>query len=274
VKLIYWLASTLAAAMLVALSACSEKPPGCADDEVRTTATELIVGEARKRVSQTGMFSTGDPDGMMSKFLDKSTVTLTNIVDDGYHPDQKKQSCKAHIKVMPPEGDGLEGDVAYTTQRVLDAKGKFQLEMEGVDQFAAVLTVPARAYFEANAYLGSYSGTYACSGVGDAQAGPPGPFSQQVTLNVIAAPGSPRPQATLERISRGGGVEKLAGAASNQFDLVGQGANTPDDRWTTAFTVTISGNAATGKGDIRAPNYAIVRRCTLHMVAAVNRVSA
>ena len=106
----------------------------------------------------------------------------------------------AHIKVMPPEGDGLEGDVAYTTQRVLDAKGKFLLEMESVDEFAMALVTPAREYFEANAYLGSYSGTYACSGVGGAQAGPPGPFSQQVTLNVTAAPGSPRPQATLERI--------------------------------------------------------------------------
>ena len=90
-KIIVWLASALAAAMLVALSACSDKPPGCADDEVRTTATELIVGEARKHVA-----TADDPEGLLSKYLDKSTVTLTNIVDDGYHPDQKKQSCKAH----------------------------------------------------------------------------------------------------------------------------------------------------------------------------------
>lgn len=264
-KLIYWLATALAAMTLLALAACSEKPPGCADAEAVSAAKQVILDEARKRVTRTGIASTGDPGGLMSKYLDKATVDVSNIVDDGYDSAKHLQSCKAHIKVMPPDGDGLEGDAGYTTRRVLDAPGKFMLELEGADQFALVLQVAANNYRDANAYLGAFSGTYECAGVGGAQEGPPGPFSQQVTMNVVPAPGSPRPQATLERVSRGGGVEKLAGAASNQFELVGQGANTPDDRWTTRFSVTINGDTATGQGDIRGPDMAIARRCTLNL---------
>jgi hypothetical protein len=262
-KLIYWLASALAAMTLLALAACSEKPPGCADTEAISTARQLIVGEAQRRVSEKGIASLGDPDGTLSKWLEKSTVDITNIVDDGYDASRHLQSCKAHIKVMPPEGDGWEGDAGYTTQRVLDAPGKFQLELEGASQFASVLDNAANHYRDVNAYLGSFSGTYSCSGVGGAQDGPAGPFGQQVTMNVVGDPGSPHPTARLERVSRGGGVEKLAGAASNDFELVGQGANTPDDRWTTRFTVKISGNEATGEGDIRGSDLTIARRCTL-----------
>lgn len=264
-KLIYWLASALAAVMLFGLAACSEKPPGCADAEAISTAKDVIIGEARRRVTEKGIASLGDPDGTLSKFLDKATVNFTNIVDDGYDSTKHLQSCKAHIKVMPPEGNGLEGDAAYTTRRVLDAPGKFMLELEGADQFALVLEVAADHYRDAYAYLGSFSGPYACSGTGGAQDGPAGPFTQQVTMNVASSADSSRPRATLERVARGGGVETLSGGAYHEFELVGQGANTPDDRWTTRFTVTIDGNTAKGSGDIRGPDMSIVRRCTLNL---------
>ncbi len=273
-KLIYSLACALAMGTLFALGACSSKPPGCADDETRTTVKELIVSEAKKPFA-----TEDDPDGLIGQFLSKATVELSQIVDDGVRKEGNKQMCKAHVKVMPPSGDGLEGDSAYTTQRVLDQNGKFLLEMEGADQLAMALVSPARSYYRTHRYLGTYGGTYACGGVGDAQDGPRGPFSAPVSMVVAPGDTDDRPaQATLERISRGGGVEKLAGqlsgVISNSFQLEGYGENTPDDRWLAKFEIEVKGNTAKGTGFISVPGVGIVRHCTLDLTRGASATKA
>jgi hypothetical protein len=249
-KAIQWLAIT----SVIALAGCSDKPPGCADDETRSTAKELIVSEALKH------FNSDD-----RSYMNKSSVDLSNIVDDGVRKESKQQMCKAHVKVLPPDGDGLEADTSYSTQRVLDKDGRFVLEMENADQLALALVSPAFKYFQANHFLGTYGGTYSCSAIAGATDGPRGPFNMPVSMVVAAQGADEPPRATLERVSKGGGVEQLVGHASSAFLLAGSGENTPDDRWFARFDVTIKGNHAEGSGEISTPESGLLRHCTLDL---------
>jgi hypothetical protein len=136
----------VAGVLLSALTGCSQKPPGCADQETRETAKEIIFDEARKQLGASGAEAE-----IVAKFLEASTVELSAITEDGYVKDAKKQLCRAHVKVLPPGGDGLESDVVYSTQRVVgDDKANFVLSMENVDQLVPALVTPARKIVEAH----------------------------------------------------------------------------------------------------------------------------
>jgi hypothetical protein len=251
---------TVVVVAAIVLSGCSNKPPGCADAETLQTAKDLIVNDAKKSASG----SADDQTGITGKFMDGVRVELSAIVDDGYRADAKKQSCKATMKVTAPTGQTLTGDIAYTTQKTLDGgKDQFLLEIDNAAQFSLQLAGAAQAYYTANRYLGTYSGTYACQGVAGATDGPRGPYSMPVSMSVTAGQEGAPSAASLERTTVGGGFEKLAGTAGAQFELSGTGQNSPSDTWVTSFHGTIQGDVASGSGFSRVPDGQILRNCKL-----------
>ena len=248
-------------AAVISLGACSDKPPGCADDETRQTMKELIVNEAKKIAPG----SADDPSGLIDKFMEGVQVELSGIVDDGYHADAKKQSCKATMKVTVPGGQPLEEDIAYTTQRTVDDRSKFLLQVENIDPLSLQLGGAAHAYYDANRWAGTYSGTYACTGVGGATNGPDGPYSVPIAMSVRPSQDGHPSVANIERTLAGGGYEKLAGTAGEYFDLNGAGRDSSNHDWTATFHGTIHGNVASGTGFSREPDGPIQRNCKLEL---------
>lgn len=256
------LAVVMATAMASMLAACSSKPPGCADGETKQTARSLILDAAVKTMEAE---ATDDPDGLIKQFVDGVKFELASIVDEGYRSEAKKQSCKGNIRVTMLDGKGFEGQVDYTTQRTVDDKSSFLLEMENAEAFSSRLGIAGRQYYRGNRWVGDWNGTYSCAGIDGAMEGPQGPFSNPVTMVVTPQNDGEYPPATLERTTLGGGVEKLEGGARGDFDLKGRGANSSDDRWSTMFKIVTQGERATGDGEIRNQDGHLLRKCKLDL---------
>ena len=240
------------------LVACSAKPPGCADDETRQTMKELIVNAAKKIAPG----SADDPTGIINKFMQGVQVELSGIVDDGYQADARKRSCKATMKVNVPQGQPLESDVAYTTQRTVDDRSKFVLELTAADQFSSRLADAAQASYTSNRYAGSYRGTFSCTGLAWVAESPKNPVSVAATMTV--APGQPS-AASLEVPGQDGTPEMLSGTAGSDFQLAGTG-HLGSMRTTTELHGTISHDTLNGTGYVRAAeNFGVLQNCKIEL---------
>ncbi len=254
-------------AALCVLTGCSQRPPGCADQATRSTARDVIVDEARRQLT-----ADGDQDGVVKKVLDSASVELSAITSEGYVADAHKQMCRAHIKVLPAGADGLDGDVAYSTQRTEDDKSHFVLSMENVDQLAPALVTAARNQLNARRRVGSWSGQLDCGEVGGSRDGPRGPFKVPVVMDVTSSGDGAPLQASLERsvpqgqdLAVGLGTEHLRGAVADIFELTGAGSNVSmGQQWTTRMKVTFEDGRAVGRGDIYEADQA-VRYCQFNL---------
>lgn len=245
-------------AAVIPLVACSDKPPGCADDETRQTMKELIVNEAKKIAPG----SADDPTGIINKFMQGVQVELSSIVDDGYQAAAQKRSCKATMKVSVPNGQPLEGDVAWTVQRTVDDRSKFVLELMPADQFSSQLADAAQASYTFNRFAGSYRGTFSCTGIAWVAESPKSPLSVAVSMTV--APGQPS-VANLEVPGPDGAPEMLSGTAGSDFQLAGRGQLGPM-RTTTELHGTINRDTVNGTGFVRAAeNFGILQNCKLEL---------
>lgn len=236
------------------LAGCDSKPPGCADTETLQTAKQLVTDPLRpERPEET------DPDGIGTGFDKALKLDVQNIVSEGYQADKKKQMCKGMLRVTLPDGKGLEREIEYSTQRTVDQKDRFMLEITNIQPVIMQLAAVRNGYVDARRWSGNWGGTYSCSGVGGATDGPQGPFSMPVTMVVDGN------DAKLERVTKGGGVETLKGRLSGALSLAGAGANSADDRWETTFHGEAKGRKATAEGLIRIAGGAILRHCKLDL---------
>jgi len=250
----------------IAVSACSSKPPGCADSETVSSAKALLVNSVNGALSQLNVAD--DPDGVMQKFFNGLKVELSSVVSNGYNADEKKQQCKASLTVTSITGDVGQRDIEYSTQKTEDKKnGDYLLEIQEFDPFITHEVQQALAYYEANRWAGEWKGTYSCQGINGAADGPQGPYSMPVTMEVSAD------KATLERTTKGGGTEKLVGSFhledKTTIGLAGSGANSPDDKWNASFYGTVTGNNLVADGKTTLPlalnNEQILRVCHLEL---------
>ena len=244
------------------LMGCGNKPPGCADPQTLEVAKTLMVENTDKSLANQNAF-TDDPDGWMKKFYAGLKVEITGIVSEGYKQDAKKQLCKGTMKITTATGRTLERSVEYSTQKTEDQKDAFLLEIQEFAPFAVGTSAEARKYFEANRWTGTWNGSYACSGVNGATNGLQGPYSLPVSMVVQGT------DAKLERTTRGGGVEMLNGKfdslfSNNPFKLSGEGQNSPEDKWTTNFSGTVSGKRLVADGAITVRGETL-RQCKLDL---------
>lgn len=245
------------------LVACSSKPPGCADTETLKTAKELLVENIGKFISS-GEMQPDDPDGWLQKFYDGLKVEITSVVSDGYKEDAKKQLCKGTMTIISVTGATAERSVEYSTQKTEDKAGGFLLEIQNAQPFVQKIGIDALTYYRANRWAGTWNGTYSCSGMKGATEGPHGPFSLPVSMVVEGN------KAKLERTTRGGGIEKLAGefyslGRDAPFKLEGTGENTPEDSWNTSFTGSVEGKKVVANGAIRLQDGTEMRQCRLDL---------
>lgn len=244
----------------LAMGGCSNKPPGCADSEVAVTAKQLLTGDPRNRDKG---YAADDPDGLIAGFFDGLRVELVSVVDNGYDAQTHKQSCAGTLRVKAGDGWGFERQVSYATQRLVDDRKAFQLEMSEGQLLALAVQGRADEVYRQRRWAGEWSGRYACEGVGGATEGPAAPFEMPVTMVVQGA------TAKLERTTRGGGVETLEGGIYDTgWRLSGQGMNTPDDRWRTDFEGRIQGREAVASGELRGSAGELLRRCELKLTQA------
>lgn len=249
---------TLMLAAIVAIGAmlvgCDSKPPGCADTETLQTAKRLVTDPLRPERPEEA-----DPDGIGAGFDKALKLDVQNIVSEGYQADKKKQMCKGMLRITLPDGRGLEREIEYSTQRTVDQKDRFMLQIENIQPVILQLSVVRSQYVDARRWTGNWGGTYSCSGVGGASDGPQGPFSMPVTMVVDGN------DAKLERVTKGDGVETLKGTLSGALSLAGTGANSADDRWETTFHGEAKGRKATAEGLIRIAGGPILRHCKLDL---------
>ena len=256
----------------LALVACGQKPPGCADTETLNTIRSLVVDDTKKALAKQ---AADDPEGWVQKFLDGLKVEVSGIVNNGYNADTKKQQCRGTMRVATPTDPVAERSIDYSTQVTEDQKRAFLLEIQNFEPFVVAVAQSASSFYDANRWSGTWSGTYACSGVNGTTTGLQGPFSLTVSMVVNGS------EATLERTTRSGGIEKLKGrfdrsGLSRPFELAGTGQNTPEDEWLTSFVGQANGLKLVASGDIRvavlnttAPStkieMVVARTCTLEL---------
>lgn len=239
------------------LTACGSKPPGCTDPEVSDTAKILLAGElasGKARIAQ------DDPAGLIPAFLQGMKVQFSGVVDDGYQSDAKKQLCKAKLRVTYENGDGFERQVEYTTQRTIDDKNNFVLELGDAIPLMQAVYRAADAYYEGHRWSGEWQGDYACGGIRRATDGPDGPFKIPVTL-LVEGHG-----AVLERTIADAGYESLKGSlGAGYLKLRGKGANSPEDKWEVMFDGEVKAGVLHAEGQTRVPDGEHLRACALEL---------
>lgn len=249
------------AAVLCVLSACSSKPPGCADEEVVSLFRSMILED---ETSSGKELRAADAKGIVRDYLDRAKVTLNNVVSEGYAAESKRQSCKATVRVEFSDDKGWEKEIPYSTQLTVDGKGKFVLEAEGLAALTLLSRKAVSEHYLETRWGGTWAGTYACSGVNGEASGPRGPFSMPVELVVEGY------RAKLERLTAGGGVEKLDGGSpdiNGAFTLEGRGRNAGDDQWQTRFVGRADGDLLVAEGTIGPVSFDAkpLRSCTLRL---------
>lgn len=257
-NLIRWAA---VAALLCFLTACSNKPPGCADAEVADLMRSMVLDD------ETGDGKTLralDAKGIVPKYVEAAKVTLSNTVSDGYNEQAKRLSCKANVAVKFPDGKGWTKEIPFTTQLTVDG-GKFVLEAAGIDELTLLARKAIKSHYLETRWGGTWSGAYACSGLDGEISGPRGPFNMNVELVVDGQ------RAKLERLTAGGGVETLEGwapALDGSFSIEGRGRNAGDDQWQMELKFQADGDTLVGTGTsttVSLVNRRALRNCTVKL---------
>ena len=133
---------TLTASILsAAVVGCSDKPPGCADSQVRETLTAAI-----KEAAQPGGSQKMEP--AYENYFKNLKLGLTQITSEGYDQGARRYECAAALVVTDEQGaDTLQ--VRYVVQSVEGSRGQFLVRYES----ASLLTMQVHSkavYFVAD----------------------------------------------------------------------------------------------------------------------------
>jgi len=257
---IYKLPTAFLLVLLVVLTGCSKKPPGCADPQVTDLIRQITVEEVKKVATH---FDGGqkmlqdDFGGHAAKFLASIKVEMQNVVQDGYAEDARKFSCRGTLLVTSLGESKHSRDIVFNSQATADDSGNFIVQVENVP-FGQPLVMELGKYVHDKRVNGNWSGEYACDALEGSDNPLAGPFTMPVSMQVTNG------VAKLERSTKAGGSETLTGKARMEgITLRGGGQNTPDDTWQTAFQGDITGPIWEGKGEIKTPDGRLLRSCTL-----------
>lgn len=249
--------TALCMASILVLGGCAKKPPACSDAAVTQTIRTIIVDNAT--VSQ-DPFIDDDPQKIQEGYFQALKNEIGNVVSDGYNDQAKKFSCRGSLSVSTATGQKFTRNIVYSTQRTESKDSDFLVEVEEFQPFITAVTGDMYGYFVQKRYKGEWTGTYDCAGIDNAQDGPQGPFSMPVTMVV-----DDKMQAIMERTTKGGGVERIAGHIEPFIRLRGEGQNNSDDTWRTSFEGRVKGLDFTASGKIETPERRVLRQCTLKL---------
>jgi hypothetical protein len=252
-----WL-TALALVSAAVLAGCAKKPPGCADPETLKTINSIVVDNVKGLMPKFSDHQTDDdPQNIKDGYYRSLKTEVVNIVSDGYNEQARKNSCRGSLSVSTVTGGRFSRDIVYSTQRTEDKDGGFLVEVQAFQPFVDAVAGDLTTHYFDKRYKGEWKGEYRCAGIDDAKDGLQGPFRMPVTMVVNEGM-----EAALERTTKGGGVESLSGRAGQVITLRGEGRNSPDDIWSTAFQGKVQGLDFAAQGEIGTGNR-VLRQCRL-----------
>lgn len=237
-------------ALLITLSACSSKPPGCADDATLNTASGLVRDEASKVLRREAKFFNVPPsasnsatDGVIATYLSGLKLALSNVVTNGYNENDKRMTCHAVLTVTTTDGKAFKGDINYTTQKTEDSKsGGFLLSIQNFSEFASLAARAAADRYNVETWSGNWNGKLACGGVNGVTEGVEGPYSQDVTVTFKGLNG------TMNRTLPVGGTQEASPSIESYSQVMHLGANSieggPQNGWSTSLKGPIENGKA------------------------------
>jgi len=111
---------TLAATISVfLLTACSSKPPGCADEQTVGLAKEIIL-DRWKLTTGFGHQDLYSP--YLAVYTNGLKVEVRNIVSDGYNAEARKHACTGEMVLTTVRGTSISASHEFTSQATADGK--------------------------------------------------------------------------------------------------------------------------------------------------------
>jgi len=255
-----WLMA-LGLAGVTILAGCAKKPADCSDSQTVKTINSILVDNVNALMPKfTNNQAQDDPQKIQEGYFQGLKSELLNVVSDGYSEQAKKNECRGKLSVSAVSGETFSRDILYSTQLIEDKSGESLVEVQEFQPLLMAVAADLTYYYYAKRYKGEWKGDYSCAGIEDAKDGPQGPFSMPVTMVV-----DEHRQATLERTTKGGGVERLKGQAGQNLYLAGEGKNSPDDTWKTTFQGQVQGLDYAAQGQIVTADNRLLRQCSLKL---------
>ena len=121
-----------AAAGLLLLVGCGNKPPECSDSEAIETLHKLTNKLAVDEATLWGAKTSYDPRGIVPRYLATWGFAVSNISTRGYDEASHTRSCTAKVAItIPDTKQSGEVDFTYTLQTFQDSKGgAFELKAD------------------------------------------------------------------------------------------------------------------------------------------------
>lgn len=132
-------ALTFATVMSAALlTACSSKPPGCADEETLKLIKSAYI-ERWMKVSANMVRDFKMSPEETDRYNKSLKLDVRDIVSNGYNADARKHSCQGILVFTTLSGASFSLPRAFTSQGAAEGGGKFLVQVEGVDSVFDVL---------------------------------------------------------------------------------------------------------------------------------------
>lgn len=255
-------------AFLITLSACSSKPPGCADDATLNTASGLLRDETSKLIQHYPKSLNIPPSatkletgGVIPTYLSGLKLALSNIVANGYDEGAKRMTCHALLTVSTTDGKTFKRDIDYTTQKTEDSKsGGFLLSIQNFSEFASLAARAAADRFNEETWSGNWSGKLACGGVNGATEGVEGPYSQDVTVTFKGLNGS------MNRTLPVGGTQEASPSIESYPQVMHLGANSIEGGPQKGWNTSLKGPIENGKAQLTGFEAPVDQSITPHPV--------
>jgi len=180
----------------VLLTACSSKPPGCADEQTVSLAKEIIL-DRWKELTTTNR-SQDEFSPYVVAYANGLKVEVRNIVSDGYNADARKHTCSGEVVLKTMSGATFTASRNFTSQATADGNQKFVVQVAAVDPLVRSLENDLLHY------MGDENAKRLEAKKAEALNRPP-PVDQPLTISPIAQttdasppPATPTPQPSQE----------------------------------------------------------------------------
>lgn len=139
---------TLATApSLILLTACSSKPPGCADEKTIDAVGSTLLDRWRVVFKDRGFASMFDLTAeQVASFNNALKLEIRSIVSDGYNADAKKHSCTGEFVFQTVTGATYTASRRFTSQATAEGGGKFVVQIENGESLVNDLSNGVNSY--------------------------------------------------------------------------------------------------------------------------------
>lgn len=130
---------TLAATLsVILLTACSSKPPGCADEETLNLVRSAYL-DRWKQIAASYVENFHMSPEETDRYNNALKLEIRDVVSDGYNESSRKHSCRGVLAFSTLTGKSFSSSRAFTSQAAADGGGKFIVQVEGLDSIAPAL---------------------------------------------------------------------------------------------------------------------------------------